>query len=215
MHSEVGHQSREHILAKLREKYWVIAGSSAVRSVIKDCFICKKVQSVPQNQLMTNIPIERAAAAQPPFTNCGVDYFGPFYVNIKRSQVKRYGVIFSCLSSRAVNLKNYTLTDESLTTLFCEVENVMNSRPLTIVSSDKKNLNPITPNQLLKPKGDFADFINFSDVKNYVRKRWKYIQHLSDVFWQRWSREYLRSLQIRQFWNRREKNLKENDSHYC
>ena len=31
------------------------------------------------------------------------------------------------------------------------------------------------------------------------------------MFWQRLSREYLRSLQIRQFWNQREKNLKEND----
>ena len=94
VHNEVGHQGIEHVLAKLREKYWVIAGSSAVRSVIKDCFVCKKFQSVPQNQLMANIPIERAAAAQPPFTDCGVDYFGSIYVKIKRSQVKRYGVIF-------------------------------------------------------------------------------------------------------------------------
>ena len=55
----------------------------------------------------------------------------------------------------------------------------MNSRTLTIVSSDKKDLNSISPNQLLKPKGDCVDFINFSDVKNYARKRLKYIQHLS------------------------------------
>ena len=70
-------------------------------------------------------------------------------------EIRTFRKIFTSL------LKNYTLTDESLTTLFCEVENVMNSRPLTIVSSDKKDLNPISPNQLLKPKSDCADFINF------------------------------------------------------
>ena len=46
-------------------------------------------------------------------------------------------------------------------------------------------------------------FINFSDVNNYARKHWKYIQDLSDMFWQRWRKEYLRSLQRRQFCNQK------------
>ena len=84
------------------------------------------------------------------------------------------------------------LTDDGLMTLLAEVESILNGRPLTRCSTDPRNLDSLTPNHLLLlkdqpslPPGDFAE----SDL--YARRCWRQVKHLSNVFWQRWSREYL------------------------
>ena len=41
----------------------------------------------------------------PPFTFVGVDFFGPILVKIGRSEVKRYGCLFTCLTVRAVHIE--------------------------------------------------------------------------------------------------------------
>ena len=86
-------------------------------------------------------------------------------------------------------LNEQTLKEESLPTLFCEVENIINSRPLTTVSSDISDLNPLTPNHLLRFSGNVQKFGTFTDVEKYSRKRWKQIQYLADVFWSRWKKK--------------------------
>jgi transposase InsO family protein len=42
---------------------------------------------------------------EPPFSSVGLDFFGPFYVKRGRGVVKRYGCIFTCLTTRAVHLE--------------------------------------------------------------------------------------------------------------
>lgn len=53
---------------------------------------------------MAELPEERTEASAP-FTYCGIDCFGPFITKKARKEQKRYGLIFTCLSSRAVHLK--------------------------------------------------------------------------------------------------------------
>ena len=63
---------------------------------------------------MADLPRPRVTPDQPPFTCVGIDYFGPFFVRQKRSLVKRYGAIFTCLALRAVHLEiSHTLDTDS------------------------------------------------------------------------------------------------------
>ena len=40
-HQEVGHSGRNYVLSFLRQRYWIIRASAAVRSVINKCVICR------------------------------------------------------------------------------------------------------------------------------------------------------------------------------
>ncbi|KAL7826227.1 hypothetical protein SRHO_G00339650 [Serrasalmus rhombeus] len=104
------------------------------------------------------------------------------------------------------------LDDDGLLTALCEVETIMNDRPLTTVSDDPLDLEPLTPNHLLRmkvqpviPPGIFQS----TDL--YVRRRWKQVQYITDLFWKRWIREYLPIMQKRSKWNLIKRNFLPND----
>ncbi|KAK3737962.1 hypothetical protein QZH41_000763 [Actinostola sp. cb2023] len=90
-----------------------------------------------------------------------------------------------------------------LNTLMCEVESIVNGRPITKVSDDPKDLDALTPNHLLLLRAGTATPPGvFSKDDNYTRRRWRQVQYLSNLFWLRWTKEYLPSLQQRQKWNK-------------
>ena len=109
-------------------------------------------------------------------------------------------------------MKEQSPSDDTLTTLMCLVEAIINNRPLTTVSDDPADLSPLTPNHLhllrptpLPPPGVF----NKKDC--YVRRHWHQVQYLADVFWRRWVREYLPLIQLRPKWREAKTNLKVGD----
>ncbi|ROT78831.1 hypothetical protein C7M84_002458 [Penaeus vannamei] len=104
-----------------------------------------------------------------------------------------------------------TLTDDSLHTLFCEVEAIINGRPLTRVTDDPDCLQPLTPSMLLNLKGSPGPVMNTDNKNLYARRRWKQVQYLADLFWKRWSKEYLPLLQERQKWNIKRRDVKKGD----
>ena len=104
-HQQAGHLGQEYVLSSLRQLYWIIKGRSAVRRVIGDCFLCKKLGGVREEQLMADLSKERLMLGDLPFTHVGVDYFGPFYVRQGRSQVKRHGCLLTCLVVRAIHIE--------------------------------------------------------------------------------------------------------------
>ena len=81
-------------------------------------------------------------------------------------------------------LQEQSIDDEGLVTLMCEVESILNSRPITFFSDDPADPEPLTPNHLLLLKCDSPmppGVFQKEDV--FSRRRWRQIQYLSDIFW--------------------------------
>lgn len=109
-------------------------------------------------------------------------------------------------------VKNANLTFEELSTVLCQVEATVNSRPLGPLTADCENLNALTPGHFLigdalltRPSMLMADnAYNRTD-------RWRYLQLLHQHFWNRWHTEYLHQQQQRQKWRDRGENLKKGE----
>ncbi|KAL7831402.1 hypothetical protein SRHO_G00309050 [Serrasalmus rhombeus] len=109
-------------------------------------------------------------------------------------------------------LKEQSLDEEGLQTFFCECEAILNSRPITTPSNDINDLEALTTQHLLllKTNPNLPTGV-FDEDDTYARKRWRQVQYMSDLFWKRWTREYLPQLQKRQKWNRPARNFSQGD----
>ncbi|CAB4036033.1 Hypothetical predicted protein [Paramuricea clavata] len=58
---------------------------------------------------------------------------------------------------------------------------------------------------VMPPPGDFQK----EDV--YLRKRWRRVQYMANIFWTRWKREYLQTLQARTKWNQPKRSIEIGD----
>ena len=104
-HLKSGHSGVEHVLSLIRERFWILKARTAVKSVLRGCFDCRRRQAPLGEQQMADLPTDHVTPEKPPFTFVGVDCFVLFVVRRGRSLVKRYGVLFTCLSVRAIHLE--------------------------------------------------------------------------------------------------------------
>ena len=297
-----GHARVEHLLSLTRERFWPINSRATVNKVVNSCFVCQKQYASPGSQKMSDLPADRDQPDRPPFSHVGVDCFGPFAIKRGRADMKRYGIVYTCLTVRAIHIEvlhsmdthsfvnsfrkftarrglpelvrsdngtNFVagnrelreaieesneqqmnsfmiqrnikwlfnppsashqggvweqcirsirrilssltqekkLDDEALATLMCEIEAIVNNRPITKVSDDPRDLQPLTPNHLLLQNGPQLPPGAFTSDEIYARRRWHQVQHLSDTFWRRWIWEYLSQLQQRQKWFHKRRNF--------
>jgi len=304
---EIAHLGCEWVVSQMRQKYWITRARSVVKKVRYSCMKCRKLFNAPCVQQMANLPAERLDPSKPPFTFTGVDCFGPLLIKRGRTEIKRYGCIYTCLTTRAIHLEkldcmntdsflngfrrfvsrrgfpekvfsdngsnfvggkaelekslqqlneskiyryalakgvewnfippnaphmggvwermvqtvkkvllsfsdiSYRLDDELLMTFLCEVENILNGRPITKASEDVKDPAPLSPNHLLLLKECPAISPGVFQAADLYKKRWRVVQYMADQFWQRWLHEYLPELQRRNKWLRASRNLKVGD----
>ena len=107
---------------------------------------------------------------------------------------------------------NAVLTFEELGTLFCQIEAILNSRPLCPLSTDPSEANYLTPGHFLVGS-NLTTYPEPSllDVHDNRLSRWQLIKKLSTQIWKRWHLEYLNTLQARNKWRKPTENLRVGD----
>ncbi|GBN55088.1 hypothetical protein AVEN_10451-1, partial [Araneus ventricosus] len=309
-HKKYLHVGAQGLLHQVRLRYWPLNGKSTARMIMHNCVICYKNKPVIAGQIMGNLPKERVTPISA-FTNCGIDFCGPFLIKFKNQRKgiysKLYVAIFICLSTKAIHLETvsdlsseafiaslkrfiarrgkmamiitdnatnfkgakselnrlfnlirkpdeclanylsserinwkliplrspnfgglweagvksfkyhfkrtiglYKVTLEEFNTIIIQIEGILNSRPLSPLSSDINEYEVLTPAHFLIGRPITAipepEIYNISDNK---LSRWQQLTKFTQIIWKRWQREYLNHLQQRYKWQLKKDNLRE------
>ncbi|XP_067030756.1 uncharacterized protein [Acropora muricata] len=138
-HEKEGHVGAGHVLASLRQRFWILRGNATVRRVLGKCLKCRLWNSNPCVQIMAQLPWPRVSPYSPPFSSVGVDLFGPILVKVKRSHAKRYGCVFTCLTIRAVHIEvAHDLTSDSFIQAFTRFVS-RRGAPIEVFSDNRTN----------------------------------------------------------------------------
>ena len=130
----------------------------------------------------------------------------PHFNGLCEAGVKSFKHHFKRVTSGAI------LTFEELSTLAAQIEACMNSRPLTPISDSPNDFIPLTPAHFLigKPLNLISEPLILDIPINRLSK-WQLVQQMQQMFWKRWSQEYLNTLQQRAKWHKNQPNLLPND----
>jgi len=103
------------------------------------------------------------------------------------------------------------LTFEELTTVITQIEAILNSRPLTPMSTDPTDLNALTPGHFLIGRPLIAvSEPDTTDISVNRLNRYQLLEQMKQNFWKRWSIEYLTQLQQRTKWKEARDSIREN-----
>ena len=109
-----GHCGMAVTAAKTKQKFWILCVHDLEKKIKFQCVFCRGIELKAETQVMADLPKLHLAPCTPPFYNISCDSFGPYNVKIGRSKsTKHYGVIFTCLNTRAMHLElavNYLTT---------------------------------------------------------------------------------------------------------
>lgn len=296
-HCRYKHRNTETVINEVKQKFLIPRLRALLKRIRRECQHCKNAATQPMPPEMAQLPIARLSSFTRPSTFVGLDYAGPLMITVYRKVVKRWIVVFTCLTIRAVyidhveslttdscimairrfiarngtpreffsdqgtsfigannelarevknidhELLNVTFTtcyakwnfnppysqhmggawerligsmkktldeilpkshypnQETLVTALAEVENIINSRPLTFVSTEPDDTEALTPNHFLKgsSNGNKPPGV-FPSPPATLRGNWRYSQQIADTFWRKWVKDYLPMITRRTKW---------------
>ena len=135
---------------------------------------------------MAPLPANRLKPFNPPFTCTGIDYFGPLEVIMFRRSVKRYGVLFTCMTTRAVHLEiAHSLDTDSFLMAFWRFVN-RRGCPSTVYSDNGTNLT--AGERVLRESIERLDAEKIADQTSSKGIDWKFSPPAAPHFGGVWER---------------------------
>lgn len=112
-----------------------------------------------------------------------------------------------------VILKNSIIFVETLTTVLCEVGCIVNNCPLLPISDDINDYDLLTLNNFLLVYRSRDVNIGNGMQTNQInyRQKWKEVQNIENMYWNRWFKEYIPTLTPSSKWMWQIRNFKIGD----
>ena len=104
-----------------------------------------------------------------------------------------------------------TLDEYDLLTLITEIERILNDRPITALPSHPDDLSALTPAMIVTGSVDDSLPPDVFVKADGYKGSWRKTQYLADIFWKKWTCQYLPLLQIRKKWFGTNSNVKPGD----
>ena len=144
------------------------------------------------------------------FSSRGIEWIfsppsAPFVGGFFERMVKAFKKVFYSL------LDKHEVGADAFHTLVVVAEGIVNSRPLSSVSSDPEDFDVLTPNSLLHPMTTTTTTTTLppssESPPTILLHRWRHVRSLADGFWKRFKKEYTSTLQQRRKWTSARRNV--------
>ncbi|KAH9407247.1 hypothetical protein TYRP_012797 [Tyrophagus putrescentiae] len=223
-HERLGHPGIDRTRFAIRDQFFVFGLRRSVNKLISRCNLCKRLRGKTLTADLGSVPKFRYEINSTPFTNVGIDIFGPLKVAMNTAG-KRYGVIFSCATTRAVHLE--LIHNQTAAEVFRAMTNFISRRGIphliytdngtNLIGSEKAICPPSSANHRqasrsgLQSKVDPADrlfsverrmppigTLMFRELdKPALVQQYKVFQSHINSVWKAWQSQYL--LQLKSF----------------
>ncbi|XP_058443961.1 uncharacterized protein LOC131425801 [Malaya genurostris] len=186
VHRKLLHRNHATIINELKQRYYIPRLKVVYKSVRNECQLCKNELARPHAPMMSDLPPARLAAYSRPFCHMGVDYFGPMIVRIGRRTEKRWGVLVTCLTVRAIHLEvAHSLTADSC---IMALRNVIARRGIPITIYSDRGTNFVGANKELKMALEELNHDKIVAELTTSHTTWSFIPPLSPHMGGAWER---------------------------
>lgn len=113
-HNRYHHQYVATVANEIKQKFVVQRLKVKLKEIRRNCQECKNRDARPEVPEEAPLPLARLTPFTRSFSYIGIDYFGPIQVTVGRKTAKRWCMLITCLTTRALHLDvAHTLSADS------------------------------------------------------------------------------------------------------